>query len=464
MILQERNQRIAFARIISDLIEADFIVESSEIEYLDSIRDKFHISRDMLIESRKHTFEWAVRVLCQLSDNEKHEVKDALCSLALSDGSCVPLEALQIISVLASLDGGGEVFSIPSTSNYVDNMKVIYVENEDSTSKSEYVSSHYRAISNEFHMAGFDFVYIPQIAEDYRQMPPEYLQKAISYMIPSLEESKNKSIQEALCTMTTSRFCRDILYCKMGLRVLGSNPAFLFKTGESFVVNGADDDERTPYSNYLKIDLEDNALQQVVSIMDQYRSMVNTTSNIEVRPHSKKFLYYGFHRSLFDLIAFCKDKEDYELVINLNARRESKLYFRSKENIKSIIPFKLTSLAMSLYVFMIRQSVLGEGLDWRENICAEDRRALVVKFNKIYRQVSGGKETNEYKDRTLVSRMRKELENLRSSVTNIDSFLPQRKNGDNVSLYYVPVSSDYVVVVDNNKEILMTEDPFWIDL
>ena len=85
-------------------------------------------------------------------------------------------------------------------------MKVLYIENEDNTATDAYISSHYRTISNEFRLAGFDFVYIPQIVEDYKQIRGEYLQKVITYMIPSLIKDnkigKIEKIQQDLCSMT----------------------------------------------------------------------------------------------------------------------------------------------------------------------------------------------------------------------------------------------------------------------
>ena len=54
--------------------------------------------------------------------------------------------------------------------------------------------------------------------------------------------------------------------------------------------------------------------------MDSYRSMVSEKLIIENQPLSKRFLYYGFHRSLFDLITYGKEREKYKLVINLQNR------------------------------------------------------------------------------------------------------------------------------------------------
>lgn len=115
--------------------------------------------------------------------------------MSLSDGTCVPLEALQIMAVKYALEGRGQVFSIPSGSSFIENMKVLYIENENNTETDVYIRSHYRAISNEFRLAGFNFVYIPQIAEDYRLIRGDYLHKVIKYMIPALEESKVEKIQ-----------------------------------------------------------------------------------------------------------------------------------------------------------------------------------------------------------------------------------------------------------------------------
>ena len=49
----DRTQKIAFARIISDLIEADFIVEESEMDFFEEIVDENSISEPMLVEAKK---------------------------------------------------------------------------------------------------------------------------------------------------------------------------------------------------------------------------------------------------------------------------------------------------------------------------------------------------------------------------------------------------------------------------
>lgn len=43
MILKDRLQRIAFARILSDLIEADSIIEDDEMRFLEDLNECFRI-------------------------------------------------------------------------------------------------------------------------------------------------------------------------------------------------------------------------------------------------------------------------------------------------------------------------------------------------------------------------------------------------------------------------------------
>lgn len=43
MLLKDRLQRIAFARILSDLIEADSIIEYDEMSFLEDLNERFRI-------------------------------------------------------------------------------------------------------------------------------------------------------------------------------------------------------------------------------------------------------------------------------------------------------------------------------------------------------------------------------------------------------------------------------------
>ena len=100
------------------------------------------------------------------------------------------------MAVISSLKEDGEVYSVPSYRSHIENMKVLYIESESGTSTDDYIFNHYRALSNEFLLAGFDFVYIRKIAEDYRRLDRDYLREVISFMSPSAAEEEVNSIME----------------------------------------------------------------------------------------------------------------------------------------------------------------------------------------------------------------------------------------------------------------------------
>ena len=94
----ERVQRIALARILSDLIEADFIVEEKEMDFFEETisKDGFNISESMLIEAKRMDFAKAMSILKELDEETREELVETLKRLSLSDGTCVPLEAVLI--------------------------------------------------------------------------------------------------------------------------------------------------------------------------------------------------------------------------------------------------------------------------------------------------------------------------------------------------------------------------------
>ena len=484
----EREERIAFARILSDLIEADFIVEEEEMESFDRIRNEkdLNITLSMLSEAKTMTFAEAVGTLQALRDEEKKtRIREKLHHMSLSDGTCVPLEALQIMAVNYALDGKAQVFSIPSGSSYIENMKVLYIENEDHTPTDAYIRQHYRAVSNEFRLAGFHFVYIPQIADDYKRISGDYLHKVIKYMIPALGEAKVEKIQRDLCSMTTSRFTHELLFKKMGINMLNAKPAFLFKIGESAVADksGVDDMERNMHSNFLLVPIDQmpsgarhdapaSILDQVVDLMDSYRSMVSDKLVIENEPLSKKFLYYGFHRSLFDLIAYGKERTNYKLVINLQNRAKPVVLrpidapHGHPAECDADLAIDLTPQPFTLYILMVYMSLLETNLDWTDYAARHEARKLILdKYNAIYHLVSKGNHSSDYRDKSHVSRIRKALKAHGAIVSNIDLFMPGKVQvGKNVA-YNVPLPPDLVYVVEGPKgrerEVRMVDSPFW---
>ncbi len=93
-----KEQRTAMARIISDMIKADNIIEESEIKDMKKLMSEYVITHQEMSDARKIRFTDAVNTLKELPIKERKSFFDHIYSIALSDNICVPREALLLIA------------------------------------------------------------------------------------------------------------------------------------------------------------------------------------------------------------------------------------------------------------------------------------------------------------------------------------------------------------------------------
>lgn len=440
-----REQKIAFARIITDLIESDFVVDIDEMNFFESIisKDCFAISEAMLIEAKKTDFSKALSILKGLDESSRILIINTLKKLSTSDGVCVPLEALLIFAIEQVLSHNATIHSIPHSGANIDNHTVIYIENEE-TQVGQQIEEKLPYIINEFKLFGFDFVYIPSIVQDYRKMDLDYLKKVVKYMIPSISSEQVSAICENLRGLTTSRFCRNLLYKKLGMNLIDCNPSLLIKINDSDIVNKYESEavERIRYSNFLQLELKGNVLDEIHSILEMYHTMISCSITIENRPRTPKFIYKGFHRSLFDLIAFDRDYKEYQLVFEI-LNHKANIYFESTDDNRDRIVLKFNPQEATLYYMIVQKSISGNGLDWREHIPDKDKKHLLAEYNSIYSKIGKANTVTEYKDRSQIHHIKNRIRTLRN-IANMEMFLPEHYKSGNESYYRINANSKFV--------------------
>jgi len=445
-----REDKIAFARVITDLIEADFVVEADEMQFFENIISKegFSISDAMLVEAKKMDFAKALSILKALDENSRRMVVDTLKQLSMSDGVCVPLEAILIFAVEQVLMNDATVHSIPHSGINIDNLKVIYVENEE-TPIGEQIETKLSSIVSELKLVGFDFVYIPRLIRDFGRMEHDYLKKVVKYMIPSISEERVTAICENLRGLTTSRFCRDLLYKKLGMNLIDCKPSLLIKINDSDIVDRYESEaiERTRYSNFLQLELKGDVIDEIHSIIETYHSMISCSITIESKPRTPKFIYTGFHRSLFDLIAFGRELKEYRLVFGISEHKAN-VYFESIDSDKEQVCLKLNPQEAALYYMIVQKSLSENGLDWREHIPEREKKQILAEYNKIYSRIGKANSVTEYKDRTQVHHIKNRIRTLRN-VANIEMFIPEHYKSGNDSYYRIKANAKFVVFNEN---------------
>lgn len=443
-----RLHKIAFARVITDLIEADFVVEEAEMESFEEIisKNRFGISTAMLVEAKKMDFAKAVSILAELKDEACMDVLKTLRQLAMSDGTCVPQEAIQIFAIEQVLANKSKLYSVPKQVTDMPNMTVVYIENDDDTITNRQIQTNWEFILEHLRELGLEFIYIPSVANNFRQLNRSYLQKVVRYMIPSAKAERIQTICTNLCDLTTSRFCRDLLYKKLKLNLIDAKPSLLIKINESDIVEqfGDDSTERIRFSNYLKIEIGD-VMVDVQNIISNYGRMINSSIDIANQQRNGKFLYYGFHRWLFDLIAYGKKLKEYRLVFDVSTHTAS-VYFESLDGTNEKIPLRLNPRETALYLMIAKKSLNGKGLDWREHIPKAEKQKLLEEYNGIYSYIGKSKSASEFKDRIQTNHIRNAV-NATHGVANTEMFLPECVRLGTESFYRIKASEKYVKMI-----------------
>ena len=150
------------------------------------------------------------------------------------------------------------------------------------------------------------------------------------------------------------------------MNLIGCRPSLLIKINDSDIVDRYESEaiERTRFSNFLQIELRGNVIDEIHSIVDAYHSMISCSITIESKPRTPKFIYTGFHRSLFDLIAFGRDMKEYRLVLDVTGHKAN-VYFDPVDGGENTVVLKLNPQETALYYMIVKKSLSGEGLDWQ---------------------------------------------------------------------------------------------------
>ncbi len=449
------SKKSAIARLLSDFIKADNIIEKDEIELLSELSEQFHISEEDKRDAEKIQFADAVDELASLPMHQRKEVLQSLARMTVADGKCVPMEAMLMLAVKYSLTNDkslrNRVKLLRGDSLEVGNssFKIIYVESEYDDRLNTEISENLRSINSELNMIGVDFIYIPQVANDFAQMSSDYLHNVISYLAPSLKAEKRDAICHSLCTITTRRFCCDLLSRKLGIMELQrTKPALLISIGDSSMPVVLDDGSvgHRVFTQYMHIELDGDVMKDIRMFVDDFKAYVENLTTTVTAPKADRIMYQGFHRLLLDLHIYTGKKQDCTLLI------DAKTYeVRFREIDEELV---LTRKVKSVYLTILQQTLCGKGKSLRSNM--ESLKA----FRRIYYEMGADNvDESTYEGDLTVSlaRIKKELTENHPMVQNIDRYLPIRGRSSSVT---VNIEPDMVWVRTGGADVRLV-DSHW---
>lgn len=353
------RQKSSLARIISDMIKADNIIEEREIREMKCLMDFYGIENRHMVEAREMRFSDAVNELRNLDAHERHDIFDRIYRLAMSDNACVQKEALLLIALKYCLvdvhehalknDDGKlvrpKLLSCPSGESTINDPYIVYIESSFEERCNQQIMNNFKLMVTSSKLCGFNFIYIPELVKEFQNMSEQYVLDVIRYMAPSLKDDFIKNVYDRLSCMTTKDFFKNVLYERLNVKVDNDIvPSFLINIGTSVVPYCVADGPVQYYTEFLCIPLYKEPLSIVEDVLGFYRKMISFQQPLLIGSNSGNFRYFGFYKALFDfLIAPPPVEPDlifagqniktnrYEVIFRYNERYEKTIVLSPKE-------------------------------------------------------------------------------------------------------------------------------------
>jgi hypothetical protein len=414
----KQTERASIMRIVSDMLKADAIIDTREIEFLDSIKSKYSIKKEDEILGASYSLSEAISVLVNSSEALKQELLNDLINASLSDDYCAREEALLLISTRMCLSSTEQSATIISM-----NTSILYVESEFDNDINWEINESYREIKTEMRLAGFDFVYIPKIANHYRSITSSELLRITEFLYPKASPERVQTVTKQLQNLSTSEFCRDQLSGKLGVKEFSNiAPSLMIKIGDSIV-----NDKRM--ANFLIVELDKNVLKTVRNIVDSFAQYYHTININNLKQEKGRFIYTGFYKQIFDLFMLRKGIKS-SVVVDIY--RNEIRFPEADAKIE-----KLHRREKALYTLFLLESASG-GINFvkpetpRQFAKYKKRmEAVQTKYKLIYKKFGGEPENapdisvSEIR-LPMIALIKKQLKSLEGVLFHVDDYMIQR--------------------------------------
>ena len=431
------KERIAIARIVSDMIKADNIIEESEIEMLNKFRREYNIDSRILSEARFVKFSTAVSDLSSLEDAKKIEIFKTIRDMAIADGECVPKEAMLLLALryafgierdkinpknyIVNHDVDVKLISCPTGETSLISQYVIYIEGARYDAANEDIKKNFEVNVLNLRQWGFDFVYIPLLIEEFSNMNEEYVKDVVSYMAPELPKETIDIVYERLLRMDTITFCNHVLAKKLNVdEVKNAVPSLFINIGTSIVPYCSVSGPVDCYTEFLCIPLTSDITSQIKDFIRAYSKLVSfhvTPNYAYLDERANRFKYFGFYKAMFDFLVKAEPKESDIIVYPYSSRFEFPQI--------ALDDLKLSPQEAALYK-LILECTYKHPLHGLPTSYTKYQKEIYAMYAKIYHKRDAIFPDNIAPIRSRIeAKMRKQLDGL----ANLEEYIPKLKDG-----------------------------------
>ena len=381
----KESHKTALAKILSDLIQSDGIVNQGEMDCLTQVFKTLGITSSCTKKSATLSLSKALFMLKNIEKVEKMAILRILQQLSLADDSLDTNESLLITAILLSINIELEetkgieahLVSIPNLEFDTQNA-VLYIEPAFDKDINRKIEDEYNAISGLLQEKQREFFYLPKVIQDMERKS-NTLCDTLNYLEPTLSEEQIDHINENLGQMTTAYFSKEIFlnYLKTNDFTLDS-PCFFFKISNLMP---------SRFQNFLILKINGDPLETI----KRFYMLNSNISNLEIQGLTAKEMravsrlnlkgahnttdevhYTGFHKIVIDTLLKYNSNEG---ISRLFVASNGNIYLTDRNNIE----VKMNSLSKALYILFLLHE---EGI--LLNYVVDHKKQLY----KIYRQLS----------------------------------------------------------------------------
>ncbi len=286
-------------RILTDLVKSDNVISVEEMDILETVADSYDLTDAVKAESYSMPLADAAAYVAIQKPQVREKVIKIMENCALRDGECCREEALLISAMEIECAGNGRIISMPFNNRPILSTQILFVDATYNPKKND-LDKNFEEISRIVEMAGFELIYIPQVAREFKEYKKtDDMKRLLSIINPTLSESALVSKVMSLQDMDSRYFYIQVLNGKLQMGLNLMRPAWLLRLPNS-VVSGKG------YANFLCFDVDmENITEQLKEFIAELNRRQNPYSVIVNRhsDRSKDFLYGGFHKALLDVMA-----------------------------------------------------------------------------------------------------------------------------------------------------------------
>lgn len=449
----KENHKNALAKVLSDLVQSDGIVNQGEIDCLNHVYKVLRITSANRQKATTLTLSQATQILSSLGNTEKIAVLKIVQNLSASDDTIDHNESLLITAlflaigiVLPEAEGiKASLVTLPSL-NFDTRNAVLYVESKYDENVNQQIEKQYDSISQMLHSSEREFFYLPKVMRDI-QAKKSIFRNTLSYIEPTLSEEQLDIIDRDLCHLDSVALSKEIFLNYLNINGFNlDRPSFFFKirsarpsSHQEFLILEIKDEPLTTLQRFYALESNianlkpDNLSEKELRFLKKFELQNPKSTKDELQ-------YTGFHKTIIDTLLKYNGSHG---ISRLFVTTKGDLYLTDRNNTE----VKMPALCKALYIlFLLHED--GISLNYLDDYKTE--------LYRIYRQIS------TYSDDEL----------LHQAVNNLTDFIGTTMNanlsrikrafksilGDEATLYLIQGDKGEKKTINLDRKLVVFED------